>query len=178
MSAGDPTCRRGHVPTGTLKVSLTPRAMSQDADIPPRELNTEDVAAVAAQRRPSFARRHWGKLTLLSVVGIPLLVLVTWSYGALAVAYSSGKRVGFVQKISKKGWVCKTWEGDLQLSNIPGSAPTLFQFTVRDDSVARVIESLLGNQLELDYEEHPGVPLSCFGDTPYFVVGAKKVGTT
>ncbi|MBL8983259.1 MAG: hypothetical protein JNL26_13795 [Gemmatimonadetes bacterium] len=117
-------------------------------------------------------------MTLLSVVGIPLLVLVTWSYGALAVAYSSGKRVGFVQKISKKGWVCKTWEGDLQLSNIPGSAPTLFQFTVRDDSVARVIESLLGNQLELDYEEHPGVPLSCFGDTPYFVVGAKKVGTT
>ena len=151
--------------------------MSQDAEIPPRELNTEDVAAVAAaQRKPGFSRRHWGKLTLLSVIGIPLLILVVWSYGALAVSYSSGKRVGFVQKISKKGWVCKTWEGDLQLSNIPGSAPVLFQFTVRDDSVARVIEGLLGNQLELDYEEHQGVPLSCFGDTPYFVVGAKKVG--
>lgn len=150
--------------------------MSQDADLPPRELNTEDVAAVAAQRKPGFARRHWGKLTLLAVVGIPLATLLIWSYGALAVSYSSGKRVGFVQKISKKGWVCKTWEGDLQLSTIPGSAPTIFSFTVRDDSVARVIESLLGGQVELDYEEHPGVPLSCFGDTRYFVVGAQKVG--
>lgn len=150
--------------------------MSQDADLPPRELNTEDVATVAA-RRPGFARRHWGKLTLLTIVGLPLVVLLSWSFAALSFAYSRGNRVGYVQKLSQKGWVCKTWEGELQISNIPGSAPVLFQFTVRSDSVARAIEALLGSQLELQYEEHPGVPLSCFGETPYFVVGVKKVGT-
>ena len=150
--------------------------MSQDADLPPRELNTEDVAAVAASRRPGFARRHWGKLTLLALIGTPLLALIIWSYAALSFTYSRGNRVGYVQKLSQKGWLCKTWEGELQISNIPGSAPVLFQFTVREDSVARAIEALLGSQLEIQYEEHPGVPLSCFGDTQYYVTGARKVG--
>ena len=150
--------------------------MSQDADLPPRELNTEDVATVATSRRPGFARRHWGKLTLLTLIGTPLLALFIWSYAALSFAYSRGNRVGYVQKLSQKGWVCKTWEGELQISSIPGSAPVLFQFTVRADSVAKAIEALLGSQLEIQYEEHPGVPLSCFGDTQYFVTGVRKVG--
>jgi hypothetical protein len=148
--------------------------MAQDPELPPRELNTEDVATVTEPRK-SFKRRHWGKLTLLTLVGVPTLVMVIWSYGALAFTYSSGNRVGFVQKLSRKGWVCKTWEGELQLSSIPGSAPVLFQFSVRDDSVARAIEAVMGNQVELQYEEHPGVPLSCFGETPYFVTGVRKV---
>ncbi len=150
--------------------------MSQDADLPPRELNTEDVTTVAASRQPGFARRHWGKLTLLALIGTPLIALVIWSYAALSFSYSRGNRVGYVQKLSQKGWVCKTWEGELQISSIPGSAPVLFQFTVREDSVAKAIETLLGSQLELQYEEHPGVPLSCFGETPYYVVGVRKVG--
>jgi hypothetical protein len=153
--------------------------MPKDADLPPREFNTEDVIAVAAAAappKPSLARRHWGKLTLLALVGIPLMALLAWTWSTLSFTYSSGNRVGYVQKLSRKGWLCKTWEGELQISSIPGSAPVLFQFTVRSDSVARAIEGLLGSQLELQYEEHPGVPLSCFGDTPYFVVGVRKVG--
>lgn len=153
--------------------------MANDPEIPARELNTEDVAAVAAAApRKSVLRRHWGKVTLLTLVGVPALLLFAWSWVALGFTYSSGNRVGYVQKISRKGWVCKTWEGELQMSNIPGSAPQLFTFSVRSDSVAHAIEAGLGKQVELSYEEHKGVPLSCFGETPYFVVGVRTLQGT
>jgi hypothetical protein len=109
-------------------------------------MNTVDVASLPPPRKKSFARRHWGKLTLLILVTVPILTLVLWSYAALGYTYSSGNRVGWVQKISSKGWVCKTWEGELQMSNIPGSAPILFPFTVRSDSIANAIERSVGRQ--------------------------------
>ena len=89
--------------------------------------------------------------------------------------YSSGERAGYVQKFSQKGWLCKTWEGELQISNIPGSAPVLFYFTVRSDSVARAIQGAEGRQVALSFEQHPGIPLSCFGDTEYFISGVRVV---
>jgi hypothetical protein len=148
--------------------------MARDPELPERELNTEDVAAIPPPRR-SLARRHWGKLTLLILLGVPALALTIWSYAALSFSYSTGNRVGYVQKLSKKGWICKTWEGELQMSNIPGSAPQLFAFTVRSDSVAAAIESTLGKQVELTYDEHKGVLLSCFGETMHYVVGVRPV---
>ena len=149
--------------------------MREDPGIPERAMNTEDVVSQSPPPRPGFLRRNWVKLTLLILVTVPLLALVIWSYAALSFAYSTGNRVGWVQKISQKGWVCKTWEGELQMSNIPGSAPQLFHFTVRSDSVAGAIEQSMGKQVELKYEEHQGVPLSCFGDTPYFVTGVRTL---
>ena len=125
--------------------------------------------------RPSFARRHWGKLLIAAVIHVPTLGFFLWSVVSLSFSYSSGERVGFVQKLSKKGWLCKTWEGELQMSNVPGSAPMLFQFTVRSDSLARVIEDAAGKQVALHYEQNMGVPSSCFGDTEYFVVAARVV---
>ncbi len=74
-----------------------------------------------------------------------------------------------MQKLSRKGWLCKTWEGELQISNIPGSAPVLFHFTVRDDAIARAVQETEGKQVALTFEQHPGIPLSCFGDTEYFI---------
>jgi hypothetical protein len=149
--------------------------MRDDPGIPERAMNTEDVISQSPPPRPGFLRRNWGKLTLLILVTVPLLALVIWSYAALSFSYSNGNRVGWVQKISQKGWVCKTWEGELQMSNIPGSAPQLFHFTVRSDSIAAAIEQSMGKQVELKYEEHQGVPLSCFGDTPHFVVGVRTL---
>lgn len=151
--------------------------MAQDPELPPRELNTEDVVTVNTPRKQSLIRRHWGKLTLFILLGLPLVVLIAWSYAALGFTYSSGTRVGFVQKLSKKGWICKTWEGELQMSSIPGSAPQLFEFSVRGDSLAAAIESAMRGRVELQYAEHPGVPLNCFGETPYFVVGVKSLGS-
>ena len=106
---------------------------------------------------------------LLAVVGTALYTEVTLHY-----SYSTGERVGFVQKLSKKGWVCKTNEGDLAMVNVVGQPAQMFAFTVPDDAVAKQIEALGGQRVELTYEEHRGVPSSCFGDTQYFVVGVKK----
>lgn len=106
---------------------------------------------------------------LLLVVGSTLYTLFTLNY-----AYSKGERVGFVQKLSKRGWLCKTNEGELAMVNIAGQQATIFYFTVPDDKVAREIESYAGNRVMLEYEEHEGIPSSCFGDTPYFVTAVKK----
>lgn len=135
---------------------------------------TAPEAATPAPR-PSFFRRHWGWLTLAAVVGIPLLGLILWVAITLSYTYSTGERVGYVQKLSREGWMCKTWEGELALSNVPGQIPEKFHFTVRSDSIANAINSIAGNRVAITYEEHKGVPGSCFGDTPYFVTGVRAV---
>jgi hypothetical protein len=112
------------------------------------------------------------------VVGLPLIVFILWTTIALNYTYSSGERAGFLQKISKRGWVCKTWEGDLQLTALPGAAPEKFNFSVRSDSVAQVLNSLAGKQVVLTYAQHKGLPGSCFGDTEYFVTGARATGSS
>ena len=126
-----------------------------------------------APTRDSFVRRHWGKLTLGALVLAPLLVFGVWATIALGYSYSDGTRTGYNQKLSRKGWLCKTWEGELALSNVPGQAPELFVYSVRDDAVAAQIQKLEGRRVALDYEEHRGVPTSCFGETDYFAVAVR-----
>lgn len=128
--------------------------------------------------RAGFLRRHWGKLTLAMIVLVPVAIFAAWAGVALGFTYSSGERVGFVQKLALKGWVCKTWEGELQMSNIPGSAPVIFAFTVRGDSLAHAIEASEGRQVALKYEQHVGLPTRCFGDTEYFVTGMRLLSPT
>jgi hypothetical protein len=106
---------------------------------------------------------------LLFVVGFGL-----YTYGTLSYSYSKGERVGFVQKLSQRGWLCKTNEGDLAMVNIVGQQAEIFHFTVRDDAVSKKIETFAGHKVALQYEEHRGVPSSCFGDTTYFVVDVSK----
>jgi len=90
-------------------------------------------------------------------------------------SYSEGERAGFLQKISKKGWICKTWEGELSLVAMPGAAPEKFLFTVRDETVAAQINAAAGKRVTLAYEQHKGLPTSCMGDTDYFVVGLREI---
>src|SRR5687768_15421080 len=120
------------------------------------------TAAAPARRRRGCS---FVLLALLAVAG--LLALYTWA--ALSWSYSQGERAGYVQKFSRKGWVCKTWEGELAMVNLPGAMPEIFYFTVRDDEVAERINALMGNRVTLSYDQHLGVPTSCFGETGYFV---------
>ena len=119
--------------------------------------------------------RKWLILIAALVIALPALAMFLWSVIALKWSYSEGHRAGYVQKFSKKGWVCKTWEGDLSMINIPGAAPERWMFTVRNDSLAQVINGYMGRQVSLQYEEHPGVPTSCFGETRYYVTGVSLV---
>lgn len=107
----------------------------------------------------------WGLLGALFVV----LGVLLWGWGALKFVYSTGERSGFVQKFSKRGWVIKTWEGELAMVNLPGAMPEIFTFTVRDEKVIPAIESTMGHRVVLTYDQHKGLPARLFGDTPYFV---------
>src|SRR5215213_1987015 len=114
-------------------------------------------------------RRKRGPLMILGIVlMVPLLLLAVWTAITLNWSYSEGTRSGYVQKFSKKGWLCKTWEGELAMGNIPGSVPQLFNFTVRSDSLAAEITKNMGARVSLTYQEHRGVPTSCFGETGYY----------
>ncbi len=124
---------------------------------------------------PQVIRRHPLIITLVVLIALPLLVFTLWAGVTLNYTYSSGDRAGFLQKISKRGWLCKTWEGELQLSAIPGSQPEKFLFTTRSDSLATVMQKLSGQRVVLDYKQHVGVPGTCFGDTEYFVTGVRPV---
>jgi hypothetical protein len=123
----------------------------------------------------SWRRRHWKLVTILIVLLVPLVIIGGWAGFAFGFTYSRGERAGYVQKISKRGWVCKTWEGELAMANLPGSMPQIFTFTVHNDSVAHLIEDNLGKQVSLTYEEHKGVPTSCFGETKYWITNMRPV---
>jgi len=111
-----------------------------------------------------------GGLIAVALAGSALYVwlALTWSY-------SSGERVGYVRKLSKKGWICKTWEGQLSLISIPGTSLETFYFTVRDDAVSERIEKELGKRVSLHYEQHKGLPTTCFGETEYFITDVRVV---
>jgi hypothetical protein len=102
-------------------------------------------------------------LALALVVAAYFAVVLNWSY-------SSGERAGWIQKLSDKGWVCKTWEGELALVSMPGSATVeKFLFTVSDAQVAADLVKVMGKRVTLHYEEKVGLPTSCFGDTRHYV---------
>lgn len=120
-------------------------------------------------------RPRWVLLSIALIILLPALVLGGWVWSTLHFSYSDGERTGYVQKISKKGWVCKTWEGELQTNAMPGSTPQIFQFSVPDEAVATSIMNASGHPISLLYEQHKGVPSTCFGETEYFVTSMKKV---
>ncbi|HVN40366.1 MAG TPA: hypothetical protein VMW19_19560 [Myxococcota bacterium] len=103
------------------------------------------------------------------------LALAGWIFLTLHWSYSTGERAGYVQKLSKKGWICKTWEGELALITMPGTVAEKFYFTVRDDAIAAEINASLGNRVSLTYEQHVGLPTSCWGETQYFIKKVTKV---
>jgi len=133
------------------------------------------MAETPAPDKPSWRRRHLGMLVLLFVLVVPPAIFVGWAWTTLHYTYSAGDRAGYVQKLSQKGWLCKTWEGELAMATLPGVMPQIFQFSVRNDSIAHILENSLGKRVSLHYEQHPGVPTSCFGETEYYVTNMRVV---
>jgi hypothetical protein len=113
---------------------------------------------------------------VVSVLGVLLLLALLacglYVWGALSWAYSEGDRAGILQKFSTKGWVCKTYEGELAISIVPGVTPIIWEFSVRDASVAPQMNAALGKRVVVHYREHRGLP-RCFGETSYFVTGIR-----
>ena len=134
----------------------------------------DDIIRESEPTVPPRRRSKWPRIIIVILL-VPLVLLALWTVIALNWSYSEGNRAGYVQKFSKKGWICKTWEGELAMVNIPGAMQEKFPFTVRDDEVAARINGLMASQVTLTYKQHPGIPFSCFGETQYYVVDVKRV---
>lgn len=117
--------------------------------------------------KPASLGRYVARLALVVTV---LLVVVAagWTWLTLSWAYSEGERAGVLQKFSKKGWICKTYEGEVAQYVVGGVAPQIWYFSVRDAAVAEQLFKVVGQNVQLRYTEHRGIPTNCFGDTPYF----------
>jgi hypothetical protein len=112
---------------------------------------------------------------IIGFIVTSILLFATYTWLTLHWSYSSGERAGYVQKFSHKGWLCKTWEGELAMVSMPGTLSEKFQFSVVDDTVGEKISNNLGKRVSLTYEQHVGVPSSCFAETQYFVTDVRVV---
>lgn len=132
---------------------------------------TEPASPPPAAEEPP-GRRGWSrksKVTLFGLILLPFLLFALYTALVLNWSYSDGWRSGVLQKFSRKGWICKTWEGELAMSTVPGVAPTIWIFSVRDDAVTKTMSNAVGERVNLHYTEHRGIPSDCFASTNYFV---------
>jgi hypothetical protein len=122
-----------------------------------------------------FDQKGIGMLRVL--VGLLVLagLVAGYFWAATHWSYSSGERAGWVQKFSRKGWVCKTWEGEMAMVSMPGSTSEKFDFTVWDESAVEQINRLMGRRVSLHYEQHVGLPTTCFGETRHYITGVTLV---
>ena len=128
----------------------------------------EGTPSPAAEAPPPRKRPRW-KLYLLLVLIAPVVLFILYTVTAYNFSYSSGDRSGILRKFSEKGWMCKTWEGELAMTTVPGVMPEPWAFTVRDEATAEKVLAAIGKQVVLHYEEHRGLWSDCFGETDYFV---------
>jgi hypothetical protein len=123
------------------------------------------------EKKKTIRWKRW----LVLLLSMPVVLFVLYVLLVLNWSYSVGERAGYVQKFSKKGWIVKTWEGELAMVTLPGTLPEKFYFTVRDDSVAARLNQTMGRRVSVVYEQHVGIPTSLFGETEYFVTGVKII---
>ncbi|HUI60965.1 MAG TPA: hypothetical protein VLX90_12115 [Steroidobacteraceae bacterium] len=110
---------------------------------------------------------------LIIIVVLVIGILAGFTWVTLHWAYSEGERAGYVQKLSRKGWICKTWEGEMAMVTMPGTVSEKFNFTVRDAAVAAKLNASIGRRMDLHYEQHRFIPSACFGETQYFVTDGR-----
>ena len=139
-------------------------------ETPPEPSAVPPEPSAPSAAPPSPRRRRWKlKAFLAGLVLLPVLFVAFYTLIMLSYAYSEGNRAGYLQKFSRRGWLCKTYEGELLMTSVPGVAPTVWEFSVRDEAVARQLTDVSGKRVVLFYEEHRGLPTDCFGATNYFV---------
>ena len=131
---------------------------------------TTPADSAARPARRSFRTYLWGGLAVV------ILLLVSYTWLMLTWSYSEGERAGVLQKFSKRGWVCKTYEGELAMYVVGGIAPQIWEFSARDPAVVEQLHGVVGQQVRLRYAEHRGLPTNCFGETDYFVTSVEVVG--
>ena len=158
-------------PPATAGARTPPPAPAAGTKASAESATAAGVPPVVAQ--PIVVRTPWHKRwttrALAALIILPLMIFAVWAAVTLNVKYERGERYGYVQNFAKQGVICSTWEGELAMTNVPGVAPQIFRFSVRNDEVAADIQQSIGKRVALAYAEHRNVPTSCFGKSDYFV---------
>ncbi len=118
---------------------------------------------------------RWMAKLLTALIVLAIVTFGIWFWVSVTFAYSTGQRAGYIQKFSKRGWVVKTWEGELAMVNLPGAMPEVFRFSVRSPETAQKIQANMGRRVSLQYDEHRYIPLPIFGETNYFATDVRPV---
>lgn len=139
----------------------------------PPTASTPETGAAPGKPPKSFGDRFARGVLIFVVLCLIGFAIYTW--GTLHYTYSEGERVGYVRKLSNRGWLCKTWEGEISMTNSVGAQETTFAFTVRDPAVVEKLRALEGKQVTVLYKERVGIPSSCFGDTPYHAYDVRAI---
>ena len=108
----------------------------------------------------------WFSIILIIVLG----AFIYWKY---IYDYSEGYRAGLLQKVSYRGNIFKTYEGEMILSSVQSNtnvalASEKFLFSVKDKNTAIRLEQLQGKYVVVHYHEKNGKLPWC-GDTKYMV---------
>jgi hypothetical protein len=112
---------------------------------------------------------------VMGILAASLVAAACFTTIALHWTGSDGQRAGYVQKPAHRGWLCKTWEGEMSMLTMPGKVGDKFRFTVGGDAVAATLNASVGQHMALHYEQHKLIPSSCFGETEYFVTDARRI---
>jgi hypothetical protein len=132
--------------------------------------HTESIRMESIRMQSQSRRLKGSALTRVAVTLLVVAVLaVAYFWAFLTWNYATGERAGWVQKFSRKGWICKTWEGEMAMVTMPGTMQEKFLFTVRSDEVAAAVNKVMGKRVSLHYEQKVGLPTTCFGETRHFV---------
>jgi hypothetical protein len=114
-------------------------------------------------------------LILCSILTIMFLILCGLGlFGGLMPHYSDGQRTGVVVKLSHKGVILKSWEGELNVGSTStdsnGSAvPRTWVFSATDAAIVEALReaSVSGKRVTLKYHQYLAGPVGL--DTSYVV---------
>jgi Carbohydrate-selective porin, OprB family len=154
---------------GGIRLYVRPREATRMIARDERQSRTIPARRQEERQMGTSDQRGIGKLRVLLVLLVLAALVAGYFWSALRWSYSSGERAGWVQKLSKKGWFCKTWEGEMAMVSMPGSMTEKFLFTVWDEGTVEQINKLMGRRVNLHYEQRVGLPTTCFGETRYYV---------
>lgn len=106
------------------------------------------------------------------IVSVVFVLLIGYFLVVYYATYSNGFRSGELIKITYKGLIFKTWEGEIS-QGVSESQHFSFSVESSEKEVIQLLEDLQGQQVKLTYKERFAT-FPWLGDTKYFVTEVEK----
>ncbi len=111
------------------------------------------------------------KKTLFKILAAIIILAIAWFAFIYFVPYSEGTRSGELIKITHKGVLFKTWEGEIS-QGISGAQIFSFSILDKDKKIIEKLKEYQGKYVKLNYVERYA-SFAFWGDTKYFITDVK-----